>query len=104
MKSTIAAAEQYNDSQIVNLSSGSETPIRRIVELLQEITGYQGKITWNVDKPDGQRHRKFDVTKAQRDLGWTSDTSLEEGLRKTVEWYRLHQDEARKELVFACPA
>ena len=90
------AAEHYDTHALVNLSSGVETSVREVVALLTRISGFEGEIAWNRDKPDGQRHRRFDTSKALADLDWTAETNLEEGLKLTVEWYRAHQHEARK--------
>jgi GDP-L-fucose synthase len=92
----LTALEKYNESVVVNLSSGEETPIRDIVEILQDVSGFKGEITWNTDRPDGQLHRRFDTSKALSELGWTTTTSLRDGLKKTVDWYRANKDDARK--------
>jgi len=92
----LRAAERYDRAELVNLSSGQEYTIREVVEALVAITGFEGKITWDTSKPEGQDHRMFDIGKAERDLGFKARTSLHEGLRLTVEWYRKHEAEARK--------
>lgn len=92
----LEAAEKANGSEVINLSSGEETTIRSIIEMLQTITNYQGKIVWNQARPDGQLHRRFDISKAKKLLQWQPKTSLSEGLRMTVEWYKKHQHEARR--------
>lgn len=92
----LRAAEVMERTEVINLSSGQETSIRQVVDLLRNICGYAGRIEWNASRPDGQLHRCFDVSKAKSMLGWTAATSLTEGLRITVDWYRAHQHEARK--------
>ena len=87
----LRAAEVYEGPELVNLSSGTETSIREVVELLREISGFRGEVVWDRSRPDGQSNRRFDVTKAQRDLQWRARTSLRGGLSKTVAWYRTHQ-------------
>jgi GDP-L-fucose synthase len=82
----LLAAETYNSSNLVNLSSGKETSIRQVV---------RGKIDWNQSRPDGQSRRLFDISKAQHELGFRARTSLAEGLRLTTEWYRTHREKAR---------
>ncbi len=93
----VRAAEVYDRAELVNLSSGQEYTIRETVEALVEITGFEGKITWDVSKPEGQEHRMFDTSKAEHDLGFHARTSLREGLTLTVEWYRRHGTEAHRE-------
>jgi GDP-L-fucose synthase len=84
----LRAAEVYDHADVVNVSSGVDTSIRQVVELLGEITGYRGLVAWDTARPDGQSARRFDVTKALRDLNWQARTDLKAGLRQTVEWYR----------------
>ena len=96
----LRAAEVYDEPQLVNLSAGRETSVREVVELLGEISGFQGKIVWDSDRPDGQSRRLFDVGKSRRDLGFECTTSLRDGLQLTVDWYREHRDEARNLMTF----
>jgi GDP-L-fucose synthase len=96
----LRAAEVYDRPELVNLSSGKETSIREVVETLVEITGFDGEIVWDTSRPDGQARRCFDVGKAKREIGFEARTSLREGLQRTVEWYRTHRNEARKEMTF----
>jgi GDP-L-fucose synthase len=94
----LAAVEIYEKNEVVNLSSGVETTIREVVQLLQEITGYAGEITWNSKRPDGQLRRCFDMSKAKTDLGFEAKTDIGQGLAQTVDWYRknLYNPELRK--------
>lgn len=91
----LGAAERISQNDIINLSSGIETSVKEVVALLQEITGFPGKICWNASRPDGQLHRRFDTSKARNLLGWQASTSLRDGLKVTVDWYRAHRQEAR---------
>jgi GDP-L-fucose synthase len=89
----LLAAEQYNDSSPVNLGSGMEISIRDLVTLIARLTGFEGDIVWDTGKPDGQPRRCLDVNKAERLFGFRADTPFEEGLRRTIEWYRQHAHE-----------
>ncbi len=82
------AAEAYDDPAPVNLGSGVETPIRELVDLIALLTGFDGEILWDADKPDGQPRRSLDVSRARAAFGFEAATGLEEGLRKTLDWYR----------------
>lgn len=84
----VLAAERYEKSDPVNLGTGIETPIKDIAELLKKLTGFKGEIRWDATKPDGRLRRSLDVSKAKQEFGFEAKTSLEEGLRKTIEWYR----------------
>lgn len=92
----LQAAETINHADIINMSSGEETSVRSVVNILKTIVGYKGKVVWNKSRPDGQLHRRFDISKAQKLLHWEPRTSLRNGLQRTVDWYRTHQQEARK--------
>jgi GDP-L-fucose synthase len=87
----LLAAERYNSSDPVNLGAGSEISIKDLVELIEKLTGFQGKIVWDASMPDGQPRRKLDTSKAKKLFGFESRTPFEEGLRKTIEWYRTQQ-------------
>ena len=91
----LRAAETYDEPALVNLSSSVETSIHDLVETIREAAGFRGEIAWDTSRPDGQARRGFDVSKAKRDLGWEARTSLAEGIRRTVEWYRENRDRAR---------
>lgn len=91
----LLAAEVYERPELVNLSSGTETSIRELVETIVEITGFRGRVIWDTSRPDGQLRRQFDVTKAKRDLSFKATTSLSEGLRRTIAWYRENRAVAR---------
>jgi nucleoside-diphosphate-sugar epimerase len=91
----LRAGEVYDRAEVVNLSSGKDHSIREVVDALIEATGFQGSITWDATRPDGQLRRLFDVSKAQTELGFLATTSLRDGLAKTVNWYRENRDHAR---------
>lgn len=90
------AAEKLDRFEIINLSSGVETPVIEVCENLQRLTGFAGTIEWDRSKPDGQLHRRFDISKAERLLGWRPATPLARGLEATVKWFRENQAQARK--------
>jgi len=94
-KGILRAAETYDRPALVNLSSGRESSICEVVNALAEITGFRGQIVWNQSRPDGQSRRLFDVSKAERELGFLAHTTLLAGLRLTVDWYRAYRDQAR---------
>ncbi len=77
----------YNQSDPVNLGNGREVVIKDLVETIARLTSYQGEIRWQSDKPDGQPRRQLDTTRAFEKFGFRAQTSLEDGLRKTIDWY-----------------
>jgi GDP-L-fucose synthase len=92
----LRAAEVYDGAELVNLSAGSVTSIRELVEALTEITGFSGQIVWDASRPDGQAERRMDVGKAHRDLNWSARTPLRTGLQATVDWYRANRGTVRQ--------
>jgi GDP-L-fucose synthase len=84
----VLAAEKYNKSEPVNIGSSFEITIKDLVEIIVKETGFTGSINWDTSKPNGQPRRKLDVTRAKNEFGFMSQTSFEEGLRKTIEWYK----------------
>ena len=84
----LLAAEQYNDSQPVNLGSGHEISIKDLVTTITRLTGFEGKLVWDTSKPNGQPRRVLDTTKAEEYFGFQAKTDFEAGLQKTIDWYR----------------
>jgi GDP-L-fucose synthase len=84
----LLAAERYDRSEPVNLGAGFEITIKDLAELIAKLTGFQGTIVWDSSKPDGQPRRCLDMSKGERLFGFTAQTPFEEGLRKTIAWYR----------------
>lgn len=84
----LLATERYNKSEPVNIGAGQEITIRELVDLIAELSGYKGKITWDTSKPDGQPRRRLDTSKAKREFGFEAKTAFRDGLAKTIEWYR----------------
>jgi GDP-L-fucose synthase len=86
----LRAAAQYNESEPVNIGSGSEIKISELLQLIARLTRFEGDIRWQSDKPDGQPRRSLDVSRAYEKFGFQARVTLEEGLRKTIDWYE-HQ-------------
>ena len=84
----LLATERYDASDPVNLGSGMEISIKDLLELIARLTGFEGEIVWDTSKPDGQPRRCLDTSKAEKLFGFRAKTPFEEGLRRTIEWYR----------------
>jgi GDP-L-fucose synthase len=84
----LLATERYNGPDPVNLGSGFEISIRDLAELIRRLTGFEGKLVWDTSKPNGQPRRALDISRAERYFGFRAKTNFEEGLRRTIEWYR----------------
>ncbi len=83
----VSALEQYDGAEPVNLGTGKEIAIRDLAEKIKQLVGYNGEITWDASKPDGQPRRCLDVTKARTLFGFTTRMDLETGLQRTIESY-----------------
>ena len=84
----VLAAERYDKSDPVNLGSGREISIRELAGLIAKLTGFKGQLVWDTSRPDGQPRRMLDTSRAKREFGFAAQTDFEEGLRRTIEWYR----------------
>ena len=84
----VLAAERYNGPDAVNIGSGYEIAIRDLAELIARLTGFEGQLVWDTTKPNGQPRRGLDTTRAEQYFGFKARTSFEEGLRRTIDWYR----------------
>jgi len=84
----VLASERFDGDEPVNLGSGNEISIRDLVTLIARLTGFEGQIVWDTTKPNGQPRRQLDVSRAARLFGFHAQTSFEDGLRRTIEWYR----------------
>ena len=82
------AAEKYNKAEPVNLGTGREITIKDLVNLIAQLTNFDGKIVWNTSKPDGQPRRCLDTSRAKREFGFEAKTNFVSGLQKTIQWYR----------------
>jgi dTDP-glucose 4,6-dehydratase/GDP-L-fucose synthase len=86
------ATERYDGPEPVNLGSGMEISIRELVELIADLTGFEGAIEWDTSKPDGQPRRRLDTSRAKEYFDWEASTPFETGLRETIEWYEANRE------------
>jgi GDP-L-fucose synthase len=82
------AAEKYNGSEPVNIGAGHEISIKDLAEMIARLTGFEGKLVWDTSKPNGQPRRGLDVSRAEKYFGFKAQMSFEEGLHRTIEWYK----------------
>jgi len=87
----LLASERYNQSDPVNLGSSYEISIKDLWGMIARLTGFRGEVLWDTSKPNGQPRRKLDVTRARALFGFESKVSFEEGLKRTIAWYRAEQ-------------
>lgn len=79
--------QEYSDSEIVNIGTGQDLPIKELAELVRSVVGYEGAIEWDSTKPDGTPRKLLDVSKLH-ELGWKHSIALTEGIRTTYEEYQ----------------
>ncbi len=87
--------EHYDGPDQVNVGTGSDVTIREIAKTIADVTGFGGDTEWDTTKPDGTPQKLLDVSKLAQ-AGWTARISLQEGLERTVAWYRDHVDTIRE--------
>lgn len=84
----VDAAERYDEAPPVNLGTGDEISIKDVAMRISSLIGYRGGIHWDTEKPNGQPRRRLDVTRARTAFGFEARVSIDDGLQKTVAWYR----------------
>lgn len=94
-RAILKATEKYNKSEPINVGSGKELSIKKLVRLICKIVDFKGEVFWDSSKPDGQPRRCLDTTKAKKEFGFKSKVNFEEGLRRTIEWYLNHERKAK---------
>jgi GDP-L-fucose synthase len=87
----VLATERYDGIEPANIGAGFEISVKELVELIADLTGFRGRITWDRSKPNGQPRRCLDTRRAQEWFGFRAKTSFREGLRKTIQWYQEHR-------------
>jgi GDP-L-fucose synthase len=75
----------------INLGTGQDCSIKQLAELLAKVTGFKGKLIFDLDKPEGTPVKRLDIQRLNNLVSWRSSTSLEEGLAKTWAWYLAEQ-------------
>jgi GDP-L-fucose synthase len=83
----VIAAQSYDGEDPVNLGTGYEISIKDLVEMICRLMAFEGELVWETDQPNGQPRRCLDTTRAKEKFGFTAQVSLEEGLKRTIDWY-----------------
>lgn len=86
--------EHYDGPEQVNVGTGTDVTIAEIASTIADVTGFTGETEWDTTKPDGTPQKLLDVSKLTN-AGWNAKISLEEGMERTVAWYRDHADSVR---------
>ena len=89
----LLGAERYEDPEPVNLGSGQETSIKDLAEKIATFTDFGGQLLWDTARPNGQPRRSLDTSRAESFFDFKARTSLDHGLRMTVNWFERHRAE-----------
>ena len=81
--------QNYDSSEIINIGTGTDLTIRELAELICEVVGFDGELTWDRSRPDGTPRKLLDVSKISS-LGWQAKIPLREGIARTYDWYKAH--------------
>ena len=84
----VMGAQSYNSSDPVNLGTNREITIKDLITLICKLMDYDGELVWQTDKPNGQPRRCLDTSRAKDRFGFEAEIWFEEGLRRTIDWYR----------------
>ena len=84
------AAERYDDPDPVNLGAGFEISMKELAEKIARLMSFHGEIRWDTSKPNGQPRRMLDTSRAKERFGFEAEIGFEEGLKRTIEWFRSH--------------
>lgn len=84
----ILSAEHLEPASYVNIGSGAEVSIKELVFLIAELTGFNGEVSFDTTKPNGDPRRSVNIDKAKEAIGFKPLVSFREGLRRTIEWYK----------------
>jgi len=85
------AAEKHNRPEPLNLGSEQEIRIIALAHHIQTLVGFRGKLVLDTSRPDGQSRRVLDSSRVRDAIGWRAETSLQNGLQKTIAWYEEHR-------------
>ena len=80
----------------INLGTDHEITIQETAERIAALVGFDGDLVWDPTQPDGQPRRRVDPSRAEQLLGWRAQMPFDEGLRRTIDWYRAHREEAER--------
>lgn len=89
--SVIFALENVLPEHLYNVGTGEDLSIKALAETIQKIVGHQGSIKWDSSKPDGTPRKLMDISK-MHELGWKHKVELEEGIKRTYQWFLENQD------------
>ena len=96
-RALLLIVEKYDDVETINIGTGKDLSIKEISEIVKEIVGFQGEVTWDESKPDGTPRKLLDIKKL-RNLGYQPNEDLKTGIAKTYEWFKQELISAKSDM------
>jgi GDP-L-fucose synthase len=96
-RALLLIVEKYDDAETINIGTGKDLSIKEISEIVKEVVGFHGEVTWDESKPDGTPRKLLDITKL-RNLGYQPHEDLKTGIAKTYEWFKQELDSSKSDL------
>jgi len=87
----LLATEHYDKADPVNVGAGFEISINNLISVIVGLIGFQGNILWDTNKPNGQPRRCLNTGRAEKEFGFRAVKDFREGLKETIDWYRMQQ-------------
>jgi GDP-L-fucose synthase len=79
--------QTYDNPEIINVGTGTDLTVRELAEMICDVVGFEGELTWDASKPDGTPRKLLDITKI-KSLGWKPTIPLREGIEHSYDWFR----------------
>ncbi len=86
--SLICALKSESNASPINIGSEKEVSIKELAETIRKVIGEDFELKWDTTKPDGQPRRMLDTSRVEKEIGFKAEVGLNEGLKKTIEWYK----------------
>ena len=79
--------QNYDSPEIINIGTGTDLTISELAELICDVVGFRGELTWDRSQPDGTPRKLLDISKISS-LGWKPTIPLREGIARTYDWFK----------------
>ena len=91
------ATDRYDGAEPVNVGAGFEITIKDLAEKIRNMTAFEGRLAWDTSKPDGQPRRCLDTSRAKRMFAFEAQMPFDQGLRETIEWWKINRNQTKRE-------
>lgn len=90
VEGVLRASSVYDDASPLNIATGVGVSVQELAETVKKVMKYKGTLIYNTNRPDGALHKTFSIAKMKDTLRWVPQTSIEEGIKETAEWFKAH--------------